>query len=299
MTASTLFLDWMQARQSRIEQVLDRYLTLDSDRPANGLLNEAMRYSTLNGGKRLRALLVYATGETFGADLDELDAAACAVELIHSYSLIHDDMPAMDDDDLRRGKPSCHKAYGEAIALLAGDALQTLAFDTLCHSPVGADQQIAMVRILSERSGHYGMAGGQAIDLTSVGQTLSIDDLQTMHELKTAALIEASLMLGCLSAGQLGDDILKPMSAFGKSMGLAFQVQDDVLDVIADTETLGKSQGSDQARNKPTYPALLGIDGAQDKANTLIDAALAILASLPYDTERLNALSHFVIRREH
>lgn len=289
----------MQSRQTRIEHVIDRSLTLNPERPTNSLLNEAMRYSTLNGGKRLRALLVYAAGETVGADLALLDAAACAVELIHSYSLIHDDMPAMDDDDLRRGKPSCHKAYGEAIALLAGDALQTLAFDVLCEAPIDAKQQIAMVKVLAQRSGHYGMAGGQAIDLSSVGQTLSIADLQTMHELKTAALIEASLMLGCLSSGTTADDVLTTMSEFGQAIGLAFQVQDDVLDVIADTETLGKSQGSDQARNKPTYPALLGIEGAQDKANRLIETALAILARLPYDTERLDTLSHFVIRRGH
>jgi geranylgeranyl pyrophosphate synthase len=291
--------DWMQQRQTRVEQSLTQHLTTDSKEPTSTKLIDAMRYSTLNGGKRLRALFVYAAGEALGADLKLLDFPACAVEMIHAYSLVHDDMPAMDDDDLRRGKPTCHKAYGEATALLTGDALQSLAFETLCNSPLSAQQQINLIRTLANHSGVKGMAGGQAIDLESVGQGLSVDALQTMHQLKTGALIQASLQMGALASDSVTDSILDQLAEYGSCVGLAFQVHDDVLDVTSDTDTLGKTQGADIALNKPTYPALMGLAAAQQKAAELIDKSLAILEDLPYDTQALADLSQYIVQRRH
>ena len=288
----------MQQHQRRIETVLDERLQ-KQDQHTSAQLLEAMRYSTLNGGKRLRALLVYATGEALGADLTALDAPASAVEMIHAYSLVHDDMPIMDDDDLRRGQPTCHKAYDEATALLVGDALQTLAFETLCDEELTAIQQSQMVKTLAQRSGVFGMAGGQAIDLESVGKELDITELQTMHELKTGALIRASVRMGALSSLTVNDDVLAKLDRYACCIGLAFQVQDDVLDVIADTDTLGKTQGADIALNKPTYPALMGLSAAKQKALDLIDDALAQLEELSYDTQILANLANFVVQRTH
>lgn len=291
--------DWMQQRQMRIEQSLTQHLTTDPKAATSTKLIDAMRYSTLNGGKRLRALFVYAAGEALGADLKLLDFPASAVEMIHAYSLVHDDMPAMDDDDLRRGKPTCHKAYDEATALLTGDALQSLAFETLCNSPLTAQQQVNMISTLANHSGVKGMAGGQAIDLESVGQGLSVETLQTMHELKTGALIQASLQMGALASHSVNDNILAQLADYGICVGLAFQVHDDVLDVISDTDTLGKTQGADIALNKPTYPALMGLEAAQQKAAELIDKSLAILEDLPYDTQALADLSQYIVQRRH
>lgn len=288
----------MQQHQQRIETVLDDRLS-KQDQHTSAQLLEAMRYSTLNGGKRLRALLVYATGEALGAELTALDAPASAVEMIHAYSLVHDDMPIMDDDDLRRGQATCHKAYDEATALLVGDALQTLAFETLCDDKLTAIQQSQMVKTLAQRSGVFGMAGGQAIDLESVGKELDVSELQTMHELKTGALIRASVRLGALASSTANDTILTKLDRYAWCIGLAFQVQDDVLDVIADTETLGKTQGADIALNKPTYPALMGLNAAKQKALDLIDDALAQLKELPYDTQILANLANFVVQRTH
>jgi len=289
----------MQQRQASIEQALSSRLpnstTLTNQ--TSQRLAEAMNYSTLNGGKRLRALLVYATGEALGADLSLLDAPASAVELIHAYSLVHDDMPIMDDDDLRRGRPTCHKAYDDATALLVGDALQTLAFETLCDNDLSAVQQSKMVKTLAQKSGVFGMAGGQAIDLESVGHTLTLNTLQNMHELKTGALIRASVALGALAAIDCDEETLAKLDHYAYCIGLAFQVQDDVLDVTADTETLGKTQGADIALNKPTYPALLGLNAAQEKASSLINEALATLEDLPHDTQALAALAGFVVQR--
>jgi geranylgeranyl pyrophosphate synthase len=294
-----VFNQWMLSRQSRIEQALDRQLAQPGPiSPSSQLLN-AMRYSTLNGGKRLRALLVYAAGESLGVGLDLLDSPACAVEMIHAYSLVHDDMPAMDDDDLRRGKPTCHKEYGEATALLTGDALQSLAFEALCDDRFTPRQQIDMVKVLAQRSGALGMAGGQAIDLESVGQQLNLSALQTMHELKTGALIQASVLLGAIACPETPNNVLSALSRYALTIGLAFQVQDDVLDVVANTDTLGKAQGADIALNKPTYPALMGLDAAQQKSSDLIEQSLAILADLPYDTQALNALAQYVVQRQH
>jgi farnesyl diphosphate synthase len=290
--------DWMQQHQQRIETVLDDRLS-KQDQHTSAQLLEAMRYSTLNGGKRLRALLVYATGEALAADLTALDAPASAVEMIHAYSLVHDDMPIMDDDDLRRGQATCHKAYDEATALLVGDALQTLAFETLCNDELTPIQQSQMVKTLAQRSGVFGMAGGQAIDLESVGKELDVNELQTMHELKTGALIRASVRLGALTSTVANDAVLAKLDRYAWCIGLAFQVQDDVLDVIADTDTLGKTQGADIALNKPTYPALMGLNAAKQKALDLIDDALAQLEELPYNTQTLANLANFVVQRTH
>jgi len=289
----------MHQRQSRIEKVLSELLP-DHDNTAgktSSELVEAMRYSTLNGGKRLRALLVYATGEALNADLNLLDTPASSVEMIHAYSLVHDDMPIMDNDDLRRGRPTCHKAFSETTALLVGDALQSLAFETLCDDQLSPVQQSQMVKILAHHSGVFGMAGGQAIDLESVGETLNLQALQSMHELKTGALIRASVKLGALASTQVNNDILATLDNYAYCIGLAFQVQDDVLDVITDTDTLGKTQGSDIALNKPTYPALLGLQTAQQKAIDLIDESLAELDHLSCDTQVLTALAQYVIKR--
>jgi farnesyl diphosphate synthase len=288
----------MQQHQQRIETVLDERLRKQEQYTSAQLL-EAMRYSTLNGGKRLRALLVYATGEALGADITALDAPASAVEMIHAYSLVHDDMPIMDDDDLRRGQATCHKAYDEATALLVGDALQTLAFETLCDEELTPIQQSQMVKTLAQRSGVFGMAGGQAIDLESVGKELDVIELQTMHELKTGALIRASVRLGALTSTVADDAVLAKLDRYASCIGLAFQVQDDVLDVIADTDTLGKSQGADIALNKPTYPALMGLNAAKQKALDLIKDALAQLEELPYNTQMLANLASFVVQRTH
>lgn len=299
MTDTFILSDWRQQRQLRIEQALSARL------PDNSQLNpitskrlvEAMRYSSLNGGKRMRALLVYATGEALGVDLDQLDAPASAVEMIHAYSLVHDDMPIMDNDDLRRGQPTCHKKYDDATALLVGDALQSLAFETLCENTLTPVQQCQMVKTLARQSGVLGMAGGQAIDLESVGKTLTLDTLQSMHELKTGALIRASVRLGALASTQVDTQSLAKLDKYAQCIGLAFQVQDDVLDLIADTDTLGKTQGADLALNKPTYPALIGLAAAQQKAVNLRDEALAQLDELPFNTQALAALASFVVQR--
>lgn len=290
--------DWMQSHQAQIEIVLEKRL-VGQDCPASQRLVDAMRYATLGGGKRLRALLVYATGEAMGANSAALDTAAAAVEMIHAYSLVHDDMPIMDDDDLRRGRPTCHKAFDEATALLVGDALQTLAFETLCDNSLAAPQQVAMIQRLAQASGAFGMAGGQAIDLESVGKKLDLNALQSMHKLKTGALIRASVALGALAAPDCSDESLQRLERYADCIGLAFQVQDDVLDVIADTQTLGKAQGADMALNKPTYPALLGLEKAQKKAVALIEKALGQLAELHFDTQVLAALAQFVVKRSH
>ena len=301
MSNTSTLTDWMQQRQQHIETVLSRVLPQASDTSStsSAKLLDAMRYSTLGGGKRLRALLVYATGEALNASQQALDPAACAVEMIHAYSLVHDDMPIMDDDDLRRGRPTCHKAYDDATALLVGDALQSRAFEVLCSEPLTPLQQSKMVKTLASESGAFGMAGGQAIDLESVGKSISLESLQTMHELKTGALIRASVRLGALASEHTDDAILAKLDSFAYDIGLAFQVQDDVLDVIADTETLGKPQGSDIDADKPTYPALLGLDVAQQKATDLINSALNTLDELDFDTRTLASLANFVVKRSH
>jgi geranylgeranyl diphosphate synthase type II len=251
-----------------------------------------MRYATLNGGKRLRAILVYAAGEALGAAPEILDGPACAVELIHAYSLVH--------DDLRRGKPTCHRAYDEATALLVGDALQSLAFQVLAQDPamrVGADGRLQMIRNLAAAAGSQGMAGGQAIDLESVGTTLTLPELENMHIHKTGALIRAAVDLGVLSLEKVDPTVARNLDHYAKCLGLAFQIQDDILDEEGDTATLGKTSGADRAQNKPTYPALLGLAEARHHAREFRDAALASVESLGDNGGLLRAIADYVIHR--
>ncbi|GMQ83347.1 MAG: polyprenyl synthetase family protein [Gammaproteobacteria bacterium] len=289
----------MDAYCTRVEEALASRLPLVDALPNQ--LHEAMRYATLNGGKRVRACLVYAAGESMGASLDALDVPACAVEIVHSFSLVHDDMPCMDDDDLRRGKPACHKAYDEATALLVGDALQSLAFDLLANDPalaISEKQRLNMVGTLAQASGSFGMAGGQAIDIESIGRKLDLDRLKDMHRRKTGELIRASVVLGALTSPVQDVQMLPAIEEFGKSIGLAFQVVDDILDVTADTKTLGKPQGSDEARNKPTYPAAIGLNAARKHAETLYNAALASIAPLGDNGRILGDIADFIVHRK-
>jgi geranylgeranyl pyrophosphate synthase len=288
----------MAAYKARIEQVLDQCLVLPD--PGTPRLREAMRYSALSGGKRLRPLLVYVTGESLGARLEELDAPAAAVELIHAYSLVHDDLPAMDDDDLRRGRPTCHRAYDEATAILVGDALQALAFAVLAQDAGAGKAQAArliMVRILARASGTSGMAGGQAIDLVSVGQSLGIEALENMHARKTGALIQCSVLLGAIAAGVSAGEEFAALERFGADIGLAFQIQDDILDVEGNAELLGKRTGADAARMKPTYPSTAGLPGARARAFELRDRAIATLAALGARGTALTDLARYVVSR--
>lgn len=267
-------------------------------------LQAAMRYSIFNGGKRVRPVLVYAAAQAIAIDYNACqsacDTAAAAAECIHAYSLIHDDLPAMDDDDLRRGKPTCHIAFDEASAILAGDALQCLAFEALGNIQELADsEKLAMVLALAKASGDKGMVAGQAIDLGAVDSQLSLQELQNMHGLKTGALIRASVELGARATGEATTKQLQQLDRYACAIGLAFQVQDDILDVTASTETLGKQQGADLALNKPTYVSLLGLEVARAKAQDLHRQALAALDSFGERAEPLRQLSEYIISREH
>ena len=260
----------------------------------------AMRYSVVNGGKRVRPLLAYAACEALGGDAERANGAACAVELIHAYSLVHDDLPAMDDDDLRRGQPTTHIAYDEACAILAGDGLQALAFEVIGNAqlnPQDAQTRLDMLMILTRAAGSAGMVGGQAIDLESVGRKIDQAALETMHRHKTGALIEASVQLGALASGRANTDALEALRRYAEAVGLAFQVQDDILDVESDTATLGKTQGKDQAQDKPTYPALLGLEPAKTYALDLRDQALAALEPFGECAEPLRDLARFIVER--
>ncbi|HKJ07603.1 MAG TPA: farnesyl diphosphate synthase [Gammaproteobacteria bacterium] len=290
---------FLETCRARVNQALDAHLPAAGTHPAS--LHEAMRYTVLDGGKRVRPMLVYASGQAMGAPDEALDGPACAVEFIHAYSLVHDDLPAMDDDDLRRGKPTCHKVYGEATALLAGDALQALAFYTLAHhqppSAEDAVQRVRMLESLALAAGSRGMAGGQAIDLDSVGRSLDIAELEDMHIHKTGALIRASVLLGALCRRNPDEDRLTALDHYGKCIGLAFQIRDDILDVESDTQTLGKQSGADQARDKPTYPALLGVDGASRRARELHEEAIASLSDFDERADPLRWLSAYIVQR--
>ena len=284
--------------QRRVDSALETLLS--SPRPELERLYAAMRYSLFNGGKRVRPLLAYAACEALGGEPEQANAAACAVELIHAYSLVHDDLPAMDDDDLRRGQPTTHKAFDEACAILAGDGLQSLAFEVLAdatHNPHGAQLRLAMLSALARAAGPAGMVGGQAIDLGSVGQALDQNALETMHRHKTGALIEASVQLGALASGQADELVLKALHSYARAIGLAFQVQDDILDVESDTATLGKTQGKDQAHDKPTYPALLGLDAAKAYAQELCEQALHALRPFDQAAEPLRELARYIVER--
>ncbi len=290
------FAAWMQDCQTRMEDVLAHWLP--PARIAPQRLHEAMRYAVLGGGKRVRPLLAFGAGEAVGADVERVRHAAAAVELIHAYSLVHDDMPAMDDDALRRGKPTVHVEFDEATALLVGDALQSLAFDILAGEPLApdADAQLGMVRLLAQAAGSRGMAGGQAIDLASVGKPLDLAELEFMHIHKTGALIRAAVLLGARCA-HADDATLGALDAYAQAAGLAFQVVDDVLDAEASTATLGKTAGKDAANNKPTYVSLLGATRARELAQELRADARAALDTLPAPTRRLRQLADFVVER--
>lgn len=284
--------------QARVEDALGRWLPSAAEAPTG--LHEAMRYATLDGGKRVRPVLVYAAGRALGADPASLDGPACAVEFIHAYSLAHDDLPAMDDDDLRRGKPTCHKAFDEAAAILAGDALQTLAFEVLAKDPAmipDPARRLHMVAELARASGSRGMAGGQAIDIAAEGRRLDLDELAHMHRLKTGALIRASVRLGALGAPAYTDALGDRLDEYATQIGLAFQIRDDILDVEADTATLGKRQGSDEARNKPTYTSLLGLAGAKDKLREVHAAARASLDGFDAAADPLRWLADYIVER--
>ncbi len=285
--------DLMQSLRVRVNRALETFLPEADIQPTR--LHAAMRYAVLDGGKRVRAILVYTAAQALGHDDDGLDFPACAVELIHAYSLVHDDLPVMDDDELRRGKPSCHRAFDEATALLAGDALQSLAFQILTNAPEASARE--MVRILSVASGSRGMAGGQAIDLAAVGKTLNLPELENMHIHKTGALIRASVRLGALSAPEVESDVVRRLDHYGKCIGLAFQIRDDILDVEGDSEVLGKRRGADQARLKPTYPALMGLSAAKQMAEELHEEALETLLPLGEAANPLRWLSEFVVTR--
>ncbi len=284
--------------RSRVERALDHWLPASSTPPCT--LHEAMRYAALAGGKYVRPLLVYATGQALGVKAEALDGPACAVELIHAYSLVHDDLPAMDDDDLRRGKPTCHKVYGEAMAILTGDALQSLAFHILAQDAaigVPAERRLRMIDTLAIASSSQGMAGGQAIDLEAVGRELNLEELENMHLRKTGALIRASVTLAALASPGLAEETLRLLGGYARCIGLAFQIRDDVLDVEADTGTMGKLQGADMQRNKPTYPALLGLEGAKRKARELHDKALALLDPLGQAADPLRWIARYIVAR--
>ena len=294
---SAPFACWMGGVQAEVEGALSRFLPAAGSEPAK--LHEAMRYTALGGGKRVRPLLVYASGALFGADPAALARAACALEMIHVYSLVHDDMPCMDDDALRRGKPTVHVAYDEATALLVGDTLQARAFETLA----GADtlppaRLVGMLRLLAEAAGSAGMCGGQAIDLDSVGLALTLEQLERMHQLKTGALLRASVLLGALCGKDLDAQELQALVAYSKAVGLAFQVVDDVLDATADSATLGKTAGKDAADNKPTYVSILGLEPSKALAEQLRRDAHDALAPFGEQALRLRELADLIVQRK-
>jgi len=278
--------------QKRVDTALNKYLPKE-DPPEHNLAA---------AGKRIRPAMVYAAGEAMGVSTDLLDIPACAVEMIHAYSLIHDDLPAMDNDDLRRGRPTCHKAFDEATAMLAGDALQALAYEILAkddHVELTPEHRIEMLSLLTEASGAHGMAGGQAVDLASVGKHLTLQQLEHMHRLKTGALIRASVLLGGMCKQDVSKDELDMLSEYALCIGLSFQIQDDILDVVSDTETLGKPQGSDEAQEKPTFPAIIGLEESRRRAMQQHELALKILEPLDKKADSLRQLSAYIVERQY
>ena len=289
----------LQSLIVRAEQALNRSLPPAEQSPAE--LHRAMRYAVLGGGKRLRPLLVYASAHALGEEGSQLDAAACAVELIHAYSLVHDDLPAMDDDALRRGRPTCHVVFGEAMAILAGDALQALAFELLANDPtrrIDANTGMAMLRALGRACGAEGMAGGQALDLAAVGQPLTLAELEHMHACKTGALIRASVQLGALIAGA-DAGTLDTLDRYAHAVGLAFQVRDDILDVEGESAVLGKTAGKDAAADKPTFPSIIGLDASRARLAELTESALAAVATLGERASLLAELARYTAYRVH
>ena len=297
MSAPQEFQAWMKAVQADAESALDRFLPAGSQAPAK--LHEAMRYTALGGGKRVRPLLVHASGALFGADADALARAAGAVEMIHVYSLVHDDMPCMDDDALRRGKPTVHVAYDEATALLVGDALQAQAFEVLAGTTtVPAARTVTMLRLLAEAAGSKGMCGGQAIDLDSVGLSLTLEQLERMHQLKTGAMLRVSVLLGALAGRDLAAHEQEALAAYSRAIGLAFQVVDDILDATADSATLGKTAGKDAADNKPTYVSILGLEPSKALAEQLRQQAHDALAPFGEQALRLREIADLIVQRK-
>ncbi len=282
--------------QQRVDKLLAQFIDNQSDTEPR--LKAAMKHGALIGGKRIRPFLVYAIGDMLNVPLNHLDHCAAAIECVHAYSLIHDDLPAMDDDELRRGKPTVHITFDEATAILAGDALQTLAFEILCaeNPHLEPSQQLAMVRTLANASGYQGMCGGQSMDLNATDKEIDLATLKQLHRLKTGALIRCAVELAIIAA-KVTDSERDYLLRFADAIGLAFQVQDDVLDIIASTEEIGKPQGSDCDSNKSTYPKLLGLSGAQQTAKGLIDEALSALAKLPYNSQLIAEFARFIIER--
>ncbi|MDF3036409.1 MAG: polyprenyl synthetase family protein [Paucimonas sp.] len=296
MTAGMPFSDWSKGVQALMEVALSTLLPAMEKTPQR--LHEAMRYAVLDGGKRVRPLLVFAAADVFDAPRDITVRGAAAVEMIHAYSLVHDDMPCMDDDELRRGKPTVHIKYDEATALLVGDALQTQAFLVLSEGEGESARKLAMVRLLADASGSLGMCGGQAIDLESVGEKLKLAELEQMHRMKTGALLRASVLLGALSGKELSEAESKALDAYAKAIGLAFQVVDDILDATADSATLGKTAGKDAADDKPTYVSILGLDASRELAEKLRHEAHDALAMFGDKAQRLCEIADLIVQRK-
>ncbi|MGD2117286.1 MAG: (2E,6E)-farnesyl diphosphate synthase [Chromatiales bacterium] len=294
------FHEFLLFSQHRVENALSEYLPDENKVPTR--LHQAMRYAALGPGKRIRPMLVYAAGQALGIKIDQLNAPACAVELIHAYSLVHDDLPAMDDDDLRRGRPTCHKQFDDATAILAGDALQALAFHVISKDNNGhfdAATKVRMLEQLAFASGSRGMCGGQAMDLVAVGQQLDLVQLELMHIHKTGALIRAAVKLGAFAAVNADEDHIRRLDHYAKCIGLAFQIHDDILDVEGDTEVLGKTRGKDAANDKPTYTSLLGVEGAREKAELLRQDAFEQLTVFDHCADPLRGLADFIVNRRH
>jgi len=291
----------------KIEEILDQYagrvnrqleVCLPDESSPPETLHQAMRYAVLGNGKRIRPVLLYATGEALGVPSERLDNPACAVELIHSYSLVHDDLPAMDDDDLRRGRPTCHKAFDEATAILVGDAVQALAFSMLANDQANSpEQRNTMIQLLAECTGSQGMVGGQAIDLASVDRQLSRQEVEHMHRLKTGALIKASVLLAVIASGADDPDTHNHFARFAECIGLMFQIRDDILDIQSNTETLGKPQGSDEAQKKPTYPSIIGIEESESACRKLLEQACLEMESVNVRWDTLKLISQYIVTR--
>jgi len=296
MSLSTI----QQILQTRLDQKLEHFI--DQQTHVADELIGAMKYSVLGGGKRIRPLLLSIVGDMLGANKDDLDVASMSIECIHAYSLIHDDLPAMDNDALRRGKPTSHIQFGEATAILAGDALQTLAFEIILNHPLSAKnalKRIDMAKVIANASGVNGMCAGQSIDLIATGNEISLEQLTQLHQLKTGALLSACVSLGAILAPDISDESIQLLQKYASSIGLAFQVQDDILDVVSDSETLGKPQGSDTALDKNTFVSHLGLEGSQIFLQKLHDEALQAVTYLPYNTEQLKAFTDFLVSRKY
>lgn len=294
------FADQLKSWQARMEQALAARLPAVDSEPTR--LHAAMRYSVLNGGKRVRPILLFCSARTVGLNEAQVEAAACAIELVHAYSLVHDDLPAMDDDDLRRGRPTCHKAYDEATALLVGDALQSLAFQLLADDPAlpaAPAIRLQLIELLADASGTRGMAGGQALDLAVQGRRPPVAEIEAMYARKTGALIRASVLMAAVCAPQLAPHLRTALAAFAGPIGLAFQIQDDLLDVLGDTATLGKPTGADHARGKPTYPALLGLAASQQRVRLLHTEAVEALRPFGPAADPLRAVADWLLARSH